>query len=192
MEIVVKHGLVSAEDADWSTLKQLWESASQEASNLYAAGKKVTPWDFVSVYAGANGLGGQDASGKPKTTTSMSKTIPYQDPAALRDLIRSSVADKLGRAPEDDELDDMMHIAQTYQSSAGAHIEKATQTTKGNHQTTTNRTVQGGATAEGTQEQVDNSIMEKPEYASYQAATTYMNALTTALQSPVDLPDVAQ
>lgn len=192
LKLLHDKGLVDPADNTWDSAEKWWQTAVVKAGNMYAGGKKtVTPEMWTALYAGGgpngNGsAGGSDSRYAPAgTTVNRNKTIPYEDPAAVRAMIKDGVHSLLGRRVDDSELDDMMHVARQYEA-ANPSVTQATVTNDGKGNTSTvNKTVDPGTSAEGYKANVEDAMKAKPEYASYQAASTYMNWLMGAVSAPV-------
>jgi hypothetical protein len=184
-------GLIAAGDFSWDTLEGWWQKAVGAAGNIYTLGhQSITPEQWVKTRAMGNDAGGANngfGATKASTHTSTTTTIPFQDPAALHAMIKNGVKSMLGRTPDDAELSDMMHVARQYEAANPSTQQSTVHIDTHGNRTQTNRTVSAGVSAAGYQSTVEDATKAKPEYASYQAATTYMNALMSAIQAPVQI-----
>jgi hypothetical protein len=168
-----KLGLVK-DPNDYGAVFNTWQSAVQEASNFYmAAGKKVTPWQVLDVVAGANG-----PRSTTQTNTSKSFNIPTVEDAhaATKQLFQAL----MGRDPDHGELDRYASMMTSY-AQKHPTVTKQTQTTDIHGNTTSSSTSSGGYSPEGLRDMLGQKAKADPEYGSYQAATTYFNALIGAM-----------
>lgn len=154
----------------------VWQNAVQQASNFYTfANRQVTPWQAVDLMANKPGGGLQP---KTQTQTSTSVNIPtVQDAHALTRGIYQSL---MGRDPDENEQDRLASMITGY---AQKHPSKTTttQTTDIHGNTSSSSSTTGGVTQAGMQDMLSQQAKADPEYGAYQAASTYWNALTSAL-----------
>lgn len=158
-------------DADFF---KAWSSYATQAASYNAAGKMLSPWDVLSM----DGQGRQNNQPTTTTTTDTSYNISnYQDTHAL---FMQAAQSLLGRAPTVAETKAFQSQLNAYQR---ANPTKTTRTTttdaQGNSTSTTSSS--GGTTAAGMQDLAQQQAQQNPEYGSYQAATTYFNALLGAI-----------
>jgi hypothetical protein len=152
-----------------------WQNAVQTASNFYmAAGRKVTPWQAVDLMA--NTAGGPQS--KTQTNTSRSFNIPTVEDAhvATKQIFQAL----MGRDPDKNELDRYGSMMSAY-AQKHPTVTKQTQTTDIHGNTTSSSTSSGGYSAAGVTDMLSDRAKADPEYGSYQAATTYFNALIGAM-----------
>jgi hypothetical protein len=163
-----KLGLVK-DPHDYGAVFNTWQSAVQEASNFYSfAGKKVTPWQVLDVVAGgANGP-------RPSTHVEKNFSIPTVEDAhaATKQLFQAL----MGRDPDHSELDRYASMMTSY-AQKHPKITKTVTDIHGNN-TVTNS---GGVSDAALGDVLSNQAKADPEYGSYQAATTYFNALIGSL-----------
>jgi hypothetical protein len=154
----------------------MWQNAVQTASNFYmAAGRKVTPWQAIDLMANAAGGGPQS---KTQTNTSKSFNIPTVEDAhaATRQLFQAL----MGRDPDENEQDRYASMMTAY-AQKHPTVTKQTQTTDIHGNTTSSSTSSGGYSQGGVTDMLSQKAKADPEYGSYQAATTYFNALVGAM-----------
>jgi hypothetical protein len=169
-----KLGLVK-DPHDYGSVFSAWQSAVQEASNFYmAAGKKVTPWQVLDIVAG----GANGPHSKTQTNTSKSFNIPTVEDAhvATKQIFQAL----MGRDPDKNELDRYGSMMSAY-AQKHPTVTKQTQTTDIHGNTTSSSTSSGGYSAAGVTDMLSDRAKADPEYGSYQAATTYFNALIGAM-----------
>jgi hypothetical protein len=86
----------------------------------------------------------------------------------------------MGRDPDKNELDRYGSMMTSY-AQKHPTVTKQTQTTDIHGNTTSSSTSSGGYSAAGVTDMLSNQAKADPEYGSYQAATTYFNALIGAM-----------
>lgn len=171
---------------DMKALASLWADATYQTGMMYtqSGGKtKLTPLQYLSQKIETSIAGGFGAPNVPKTTTNRSTQIVLPDKSDAQASVSTLFQESLGRAPTDDEMD-------RYVSMMMASYKKnpATTTTT----TTTDKT--GNSTSKSTTtgqynpaEDLKNKAQADPEWGAYQAATTYFNAMQSALAAPAQL-----
>jgi hypothetical protein len=189
-------GLLKLGDGDIEA-GALWKGLVDQAANYGAQGKPVAPTDLLAGYVKANSAGGQwvkqgnfeinSLTGEKryigpqfKTTTATSTNLT--DPATARAVATSMFQQLLGRDPGADE------IAAYAAALSQSEIQNPGQTTTTTQYdmltgdpTNTSSVSAGGMTAEGRAQLAMDAIKKKKEYGATQAATTYMNALDSAV-----------
>jgi hypothetical protein len=170
-------GLISDPNS-WDEINKVWYTAVQEAGLRFSAtnGKdKVTPYDLIDMMAGVGGNGKGKNSNRTMTHTSVSTQTLDQESAD--GIVRAIFQQSMGRDPTDGELSDYRTMMTGY---AKDHPQTTTTTTKydgqGNEASSTSNT-KGGITESGLQNMAAQHAQADPEYGTYQAATTYWNAL---------------
>jgi hypothetical protein len=160
---------------------QAWSQAVKRASDVYTfSGKKVTPWDAMSLMEGASGAGGRNG---PKTTTSKSTSYNIPTKEDVAGMVTSVFKGALGRAPSDGELSRYTSML-IGNAKKNPSITTTTQTTDVNGNTTSKSTSSGGYSSQAAEWDAMQRAQADPEYGAYQAATTYFNALVSALGAP--------
>lgn len=167
-------GLLSA-GAGSMEASALWGKLVQEAANYGSLGKEVTPWDILGGYvAQAGGTG-------PQVKTTTATRTDFTDPATARAIATNAFQSLMGRDPGQGEI---AAFAQALASSEASNpVTQSTTTTydaQGNA-TDTNTTSAGGVSTDGKALLASDQAKKNPEYGAYQAATTYMNALDSAV-----------
>lgn len=172
--------------SDMKALASLWADATYQTGMMYtqSGGKtKLTPLQYLSQKIDTAITGGFGAPNVPKTTTNTSTQIVLPDKSDAQASVSTLFQESLGRAPTDDEME-------RYVSMMMSSYKKnpATTTTK----TTTDRT--GNSTSKSTTtgqynpaEDLKNKAQADPEWGAYQAATTYFNAMQSAMAAPAQL-----
>lgn len=187
---MARFGLISNED-DYFNAQKVWYAAVEEAANYYNyGGRKISPYDAIGLFAGLDtgwrtkdGKNGLLAGGvsKARTETFTDSKVKMLGPTEAKALITDVFKSELGRAPSAGELS-------RYTSSlAGAAKKNPVQQTQTVRYDATGRAVDRQTTESGGvdfQQVSQDKAQADPEYGAYQAATTYMNALLSAIGSP--------
>jgi hypothetical protein len=184
---LVAVGLIAPEDSrNWDVLRKMWEGVVDETANATTAGQKIDPWAMTDKIAGVgNGGGKQQEAAKftgAKTQTSTSTVLT--DPATAKALIDNTLRDALGRRATDAEL---ASFTATLNNAEKSHPTSTTTTANIVNDETKSQTssTTGGLDSAGKSQVLLDEAMKKPDYGAYQASAYYMNALTSAIQSPV-------
>jgi len=188
-----------------------WKKLVDASAGMTKAGQKYSPMDILDSYLGNGPLGGKGGLGPnagsvwqvqyragrkflvntqtgqvkyegPRFQTTYQKNIDLTDPTTAKAVATSVFQQLMHRDPGQGEL-----------SGYGDALRQAEQANPAVTQTTTeydpntgepigqtNKTT-GGVTAEGRQYLAEQRVKGSKEYASVQAATTYMNALESAI-----------
>lgn len=182
-DYLVSLGVIDeADKANPNALADQWYQAVDASANLTASGKKVKPWDAMRLISGTSA--GAKSASKAGTSTSTTRSVNLTDPMTAKALVNDVLSKQLGRAATDEEINaftDVLHSAQNANPSVST--ETRTYDEAGNYSSQVNTS--GGLDAAGQQQVVSDQAMKLPDYGAYQAATTYMGALTRAIQSPV-------
>jgi hypothetical protein len=176
----------------------LWQSLVKQASYYGAEGKGVGPLDILSSYVKNNSKGGFIRDGDfevnpvtgerryvgPKFKTTTQTNVDLTDPATARAIATSVFQSLLGRDPGQGEI---ASYAEALAQSERNHPSSVTTTTQYNTPTGeavgSSSVTQGGMTDQGRQLLAEDKIKQDPEYGAVQAATTYMDALESAVGS---------
>lgn len=174
----------------------LWGTLVKESARYTAAGTDFSPWDVLGAYTKqAGGAGAWVRQGDweintfthekryvgPQFKTTTQNSVDFTDPATARAIATGVFQDMLGRDPTKNEL---ASFATALKSAEFAHPEITKTTTEYNSQgepvgTKVRQT--GGMSAAGRQMVGKNQVKKDDEYGAYQAATTYQNALESAV-----------
>lgn len=207
---MVYGGLIQENDGFLEMLTK-WKKLVDAAQGLSKANRKISPMDILDSYLGNGPLGGKGGLGPnvgsvwqvqyrggrkflvnsvtgqvkyegPRFQTTYQKNIDLTDPTTAKAIATSVFQQLMHRDPGQGEL-----------SAYGSALHQAEQANPQVTQTTTeydmntgepigetNRT-SGGLSADAKQYMAEQKIKGTKEYASVQAATTYMNALESAI-----------
>jgi hypothetical protein len=187
----INTGLLPA-TADYFDAKTLWGKLVQDSVDKYGAGVNISPLDvFATLGADVRGLGGSKARGaggpddRPYTNrSSRTESQPIDHDTAVS-LARDVYQQALGRGLTKAEEAKAAKAAQRYAAkhpTTTSSVERVTPN-KGRNGGTSKTTVtnSGGYTQRGLAENQLQELESTDEYASFQAATTYMNAFMQAV-----------
>lgn len=207
---MVYGGLIQENDGVLEMMKK-WKSLVDASAGFTKAGQNISPIDILDSYLGNGPLGGKGGLGPtqgsvwqvqyrggrkflvnsqtgevkyegPRFQTTYNKTIDLTDPTTAKAIATSVFQQLMHRDPGQGEL-----------ASYGDALRQAEQANPTYTQTTTeydmntgepvgqtNKT-SGGVSADAKQYMAEQKVKGSKEYASVQAATTYMNALESAV-----------
>lgn len=189
-------GLLKFGDGDVEA-STLWGKLVQQAGNYGAQNIPMSPMDLLAGYVKQNSAGGQwvkqgnfetnALTGEtryvgPQFKTTTASNINLTDPATAKALATSIFQQLLGRDPASGELSsyaDALNQAEVQNPSQQTTTTQYDMTT--GQATNTSSVTSGGLTDAARQQLAEDEIKKKPEYATNQAATTYMNAFEQAV-----------
>lgn len=176
----------------------LWSSLVSQAALYGAQGKQVSPLDILSGYVKGNSSSGWIKSGDfetnpatgqkryvgPQFKTTTQNQVDLTDPATARAIAVQQFQSLLGRDPGQGEIS---AFANALSQSEQQNPSSATTTTQYDMTTgeavNTDTVTSGGLTADAQAQLAADQAKGKKEYGATQAATTYMNALQSAVGS---------
>lgn len=175
----------------------VWTNLVNQAANYAAAGAQVTPFDILSTYIkGSGGDWVKDGSGNfetnvrtgekryvgPQFETTHQTRVDLTDPQTARAIATKIYQDLLGRNPGKGEI---AGFATALSSAEGASPQQATTTTQYDmttgKQINSNTVTAGGVSEDAKALLAQDQAKANPEYGAVQAATTYANALESAV-----------
>lgn len=170
---------------DFNSMLDAWKYAVNQTAAYNAAGReKLTPWAFMDMlekqgtYKG--NVADRQAALQPKTTTSSNTSYNIPSKSDAQAAIRTLFKEQLGRDPEDGELDRYTSMLIS-KFKANPASTTTTTTTDPNGNSTSKSTSKSGFNPAG---YLEDQAQGDPEWGAYQAATTYMNALQSAIGAP--------
>lgn len=183
-QYLVGLGLIGEDEAsDFSVLRDNWEALVGEAANFAAVGKQVSPHEAAKLVA--LGRPGPGAGGIPDgTRTSTSTQVDLTDPQTARALVNEVLASQLGREATPDEVAEFTRVLNAAERANPVSTSTTTQYEDGAAASQSSVT-SGGLGAAGAQQLLVDQARATPNYAEYQAASTFMNLLMGAVQAPV-------
>lgn len=159
-------------DTKFSSLQWFWQQGVNNAQAAYAAGQRVSPWEYLESWsqeegsiARSAGFGGGGGYSGPR------ETVTLANERDLRTTADSVAAEVLGRPVTDDEFERVLKRVRKAERS------EPTVTTSGVGRTVT----ESGLTAQGRQDIITEMLMQGPEAEDFMKATTMMDAFYKAL-----------
>ena len=178
-ERAYKAGLIQDQN-DYSQVQNAWQAAVTQAAGFYTYGKReVTPWEAVDLMAGITPGGGRQSLAGTKTAVQRQVDIPSK--TTMRAGLKAVFEQELGRAPNADELD---RYSSMFVKAAKANPTVARTTTTYDDQgraVNSSSTQSGGFSSTDMQQLATEKTQDSQEWGSFQAATTYSNALMRAI-----------
>lgn len=175
----------------------VWANLVRQAANYGAVGAQVTPFDVLATYIkGSGGDWVKDGSGNfetnvrtgerryvgPQFETTHQTRVDLTDPQTARAIATKIYQDLLGRNPGKGEI---AGFATALSSAEGASPQQATTTTQYDmttgKQINSNTVTAGGVSEDAKALLAQDQAKANPEYGAVQAATTYANALESAV-----------
>ena len=192
--------------SDNQKLRKAWQTAVNWASDSYVkGGRKITPWDAIDELGASNG-GASDTAGVNKTrienVNDTKVGIDLSSAQTARSYLEQAMQQATGRAPTSDEISNFREaLNQMEQSNATVSRTTGTRASGSRETTTANASgiateIAGGYSSDNTsttqtggmnrEQYALDTAKSAGDYAEYQAATTYMDAMFRAIQSPVN------
>lgn len=172
---------------DFNSLTEAWGAMVQRAGAMYslsAGQRKVTPWDVLDLYKKEQIAAGiKPGPGDPNfngTLTQVSKSVSDISEGDAWASLQGTLSQMLGRDPSDEELRDFTYRMNSL-AARNPSITKTIQRYKNGQIASTSSHTSAGFGANDVAEEAYQNAQADPEYAEYQAATTYFNALASAL-----------
>lgn len=160
----------------------IWGQAVSWANAAQRAGKPITPFQAMNLMARETAAVIKAGN---RTHTSTTTSVDTITDGQAWSTLTSAVKDAIGRAPTTSELHRFIGKAKDIAASnPRVTTTTSSEDTKGNSRSTS--TSKGGVTGDDLALAAHN-MAATPEAAAYQAATTYMGALMSVLDGPVDL-----
>lgn len=174
---------VDSFDMGSTSLVSVWGALVERASMTYAMSegrRKVTPWDVLDMYKSEAKAAGsfQNYQNGERTTTQRSITNITEGEAWS--MLRDNLSRMLGRDPSDQEVREFSFRMNQLAAKNPSITETVTRYKNGEPVSSETET-EGGFTAADVQQQAYEEAQNDPQYAEYQAATTYFNSAISAL-----------
>lgn len=171
-------------DATWSMddLLEVWDKLVDKASRYYDAKVEMTPFDLIEMSRKEMESRGITPGTAATPQRVMDSSVELSNSTQAWDLLRKMLRSELGRNPTDSEVDSYQAALNEAQTRAPV-LTDTTSTTDAAGNRTVSATRSGGLDPEAfTQKYIEEN--HEKEYGSYQAATTYYNALMDAIKRP--------
>lgn len=176
---------VLEEDYTRLDLEKAWENLVGLASDWYLANPDsiLTPEDMIDLYGGPNGRGlAGGAKSKPSVRTVVDKQVDLSSADDARAMLERMLYEHLGRRPTGREADDFQAALNEAQRKNPATVTTTTNYDAEGYKTGSSATRSGGFDAGAFAESYAREGDNEKEYAQYQAATTYFDALMAAIK----------
>jgi hypothetical protein len=188
-------GLLTAGAGDLEAYS-LWQGLVNQSALYGSQNKQVSPLDILGGYVKGNSNGGWVKNGDfetnpvtgekryigPQFKTTTQNQVDLTDPATARAIAVKQFQSLLGRDPGQGEIS---AYANALSQSEQSNPSSATTTTQYDMTTGeavgSNTVTSGGLTADAQAQLAADEVKKKKEYGATQAATTYMNALDSAV-----------
>lgn len=174
---------------------QLWSGLVKQAALYGAQDQQVGPMDILTGYVKSNSSAGWIKSGDfetnpltgekryigPASKTTTQTQVDLTDPATARAIAVKQFQDLMGRDPGQGEIEAYANaLSQSEIQNPGMATTTTQYDSQGNAADSSTVT-SGGMTADAQAQLAADQVKSKKEYGATQAATTYMNALTSAV-----------
>lgn len=164
-------------------MKNNWDAMVDRASQMYSLSsgqRKVTPWDVLDMYKKelpAPGPGDPRFNG---STTQTATSVNQLTDGQAWSVLQSTLSQMLGRDPSDHELRNFAYKMNSL-AAKNPSVSKTITQYKDGKAVSANTTSKGGFTTDDAAMAAYNQAQDNPDYAEYQAATTYYNAALSAI-----------
>lgn len=157
--------------SNFVAMQAAWERAVEGAAASGAAGAPRTPWEIIDLWDGLS-----DNPREPKkTVVQRQNDIPTAQEADA--MVRQIFRDQVGRDPDEGELSKYRGMV-IRKVADNPTVTTTTYDADGNP----NSVSRGGLDVTAA---IQDMVQDDDDYGTYQAATTYFNALLGALGSPL-------
>ena len=187
-------------------LRKAWQTAVVWASDSYTkGGRKITPWDAIDELGATTGAASGSTGVNRTSIENVNDTkvgIDLSSAQTARSYLETAMQNATGRAPTSAEISNFREaLNQMEQSNATVSRTTGTRTSGSRETTTPNASgiatnITGGYSSDNTsttqtggmnrEQYALDTAKSASDYAEYQAATTYMDAMFRAIQSPVN------
>jgi hypothetical protein len=173
LALVNKDALIAPD----STIAAAWGDYVQQSANYFSAGATVSPWDILSRDISTRGQAASLAGTKTQTTRDVQLTSAPDAQA----IFHSAAQALLGRNASSDEETSFQKILNAKEAANPTTATVTTTTDAEGNVINTSRQSQGGISSAAAQMIAEKQAQQNPEYAQYQASTTYYNAMMQEL-----------
>lgn len=187
-DVLISEGVVEKGEIDQDEVEQWWQKAVVGAAMaLKHGGKKITPYDWIEIYAGKNGVyGSGSGDGGPTTRTSTSTSVQEFDDLDARAAAEETYSALLGRKAKGREAEALQRALNAY-AKAHPQVTTTTATDDGEGNVTSSSNTSGGISAAGAQQIAVDQARAEGGYAEYQAATSVFSWLQQALDATAEV-----
>lgn len=174
---------VSSFDQGETSLLSVWQSLVSRASHMYTMSqgkRKITPWEALDLYKSEFKESGNFTDFQNGTKTVTSRSVTDISEGQAFSALQGALSAMLGRDPNDQEIRQFSYKLNNL-AAANPSITKTIYKYKNGEVVSQNENTTGGYGAEDIAQEAYQRAQSDPEYAEYQAATTYFNAALSAL-----------
>ncbi|MEU1880323.1 hypothetical protein ABZ470_23705 [Streptosporangium sp. NPDC020072] len=179
-EKLVRAGVLDEPTINHEKLEPFWESLVGRSAKMYAAGRKMNPWDILSRLSAEGG----GATTGPRTVTSTSTQYTVTSALTAKQLAHAALSQRLGRDATDAEVVEFTKALAAAEKKNPTTTTTTTTTDQKAGTQTSNSTTHEGLDPKGFA--MDYGLTHnKEEAAAFQAAGFYMPAFFEALGAPI-------
>lgn len=187
-----------------SQVQKVWEDVVGKSADAYQSGYKgLDPFTAIDLYS--DNKGARDlATIKVTDVNNLVKKLTISSPSEVKSVLSNASQALLGRDPSSKELAIFTRALNSLQQQTPEYAKTTGTTTEVPGTVSAGPEVAGQPSIVARQTSADNLTTvttggldqqqyatdwakSRPDYAEYQAATTYMDALLNAIQSPVNI-----
>jgi hypothetical protein len=185
-------------------LLRAWQTATGWASDSYLkGGRRLTPWDAIDELGAANGEADKTKEVNVTETSGISRNVTISTEQQARGALMTASKELLGRDPSKDEiklftkaLNSLQRANPKVTAESSQQIDQPVtsdliETSDGVTKINRNKSTQNNSSVStggfDTGQYAFDVARSQDDYAEYQAETTFMNALLSAIQSPVNI-----
>lgn len=164
-------------------LVSAWGGLAERAALTYglSQGKnKVSVWDVMDMYKSEAQAAGSFTNYENGTKTTTQRTVSDVSEGEAWSALQANLQQMLGRDPGDEEIRDFAYRMNRLAAENPSITETVTRYKAGDAVSSESSTTGGFTSADMAQEAYDEA-QNDPGYAEYQAASTYYNAMISAL-----------
>ena len=168
---------------DFDTLTQVWGGLVNRAAHIYSLSggtKKVTPWDVLDMHKSEAADAGTLVDYESGTKTTTQRTVNEITEGQGWQVMQQVLAQQLGRDPSDDEVRDFT-FRMNQAAARNPSITETIQRYKAGEIVEADSTTTGGWTGADVARAAEQEAQADPDWAEYQASTTFYNAALGAL-----------
>lgn len=163
-------------------VNDVWQGLVERAAITFSASegeKKVTPWDVLDMVQRET-AGSVDEDGN-RTTTATHHSIDQISEGEAWSTLQSNLSQMLGRDPSDQEVRDFTYRMNQLAARNPSISKTISKYKDGELVDSTTRETSAGFTASDVVMKAYDKAQADPEYAEFQASTTYFDAAVSAL-----------
>lgn len=159
-------------------IEGVWKDLVDKAASWHQANpdSTLTPEDMIGLYSKAGGGG--------TVKDYVTSTTRLSDPDTARNVLTNILSTALGRAPTGQEADDFQSALNLAQTKSPTVTHQVVTTDPQGNQSSVDTTTGGVDPGNFAASYGQDNVAKTAEYAHYQAATTYYQALQRGIRAP--------